>query len=698
MKIKPTIVVIPILLLFNIACSVGDRSIELTDTGEDNNISCPINIDKHDYDVDGSKRMDITDMSDYSDAGTYTGSDVVIGCDGSIYCQSNRLSGVEEVSVGGEHTCSLQYGGKVKCWGKNVDGQLGDGSNKNKNSPVDVVGLSSGVVAVSAGNSHTCALLENGGVKCWGDNSAGQLGNGNNDNKNTPVLVICLESGIKAISAGGSHTCALLENGGVKCWGDNSAGQLGNGNNVNVNIPLDVAGLASGVKAISAGGSHTCALLENGGVKCWGDNSAGQLGNGNNVDVETPAEVKGLQIEAISISTGLGKNTGHTCAILVDKRITCWGDDKYGQLGNGTEMLSYSPIDVTNLESEAIKISSGGSHTCTLLDTGGVKCWGDNQYGQLGNGNNENTNIPVYVTGLISGVKTISAGGYHTCALLENGGVKCWGRNTSGQLGNGNLENRNVPVDVIGLSSGVKAISAGDYHTCALLENGGVKCWGKNMSAQVGNGTYEDKNTPVDITGLSSGVNSISAGNLYTCVLLDKGKAECWRNWGAELSIDIEIDAVSAISVGGFHSCVILNNGGARCWGSNNYGQLGYGSGIYESYTPVDVEGLDKGVKEISAGYYHTCALLDKGEIKCWGLNNYGQLGNELDTKSFNPIDVEGLTAGVIEISAGGEGLYSHTCALLNTGGVKCWGSNYYGQLGNDINGISTLPVYVVCQ
>jgi len=388
MKIKPTIVVIPILLLFNIACSVGDRSIELTDTGEDNNISCPINIDKHDYDVDGSKRMDITDMSDYSDAGTYTGSDVVIGCDVSIYCQSNRLSGVEEVSVGGEHTCSLQYGGKVKCWGKNVDGQLGDGSNKNKNSPVDVVGLSSGVVAVSAGNSHTCALLENGGVKCWG----------------------------------------------------------------------------------------------------------------------------------------------------------------------------------------------------------------------------------------------------------------------------------------------------------------------KNMSAQVGNGTYEDKNTPVDITGLSSGVNSISAGNLYTCVLLDKGKAECWRNWGAEISIDIEIDAVSAISVGGFHSCVILNNGGARCWGSNNYGQLGYGSGIYESYTPVDVEGLDKGVKEISAGYYHTCALLDKGEIKCWGLNNYGQLGNELDTKSFNPIDVEGLTAGVIEISAGGEGLYSHTCALLNTGGVKCWGSNYYGQLGNDINGISTLPVYVVCQ
>ena len=198
------------------------------------------------------------------------------------------------VSAGYSHTCGLTSSGGVKCWGENSYGQLGNGNNTNSNVPVNVSGLSSGVSAISAGGGHTCALLTSGGVKCWGYNEFGQLGNGNNTNSNVPVDVSGLSSGISAISAGGDHTCAMTSGGGVKCWGWNNDGQLGNGNNNDSNVPVDVSGLSSVVSAISAGITHTCALLTSGGVKCWGNNYNGQLGNGNNTDSNVPVDVVGF--------------------------------------------------------------------------------------------------------------------------------------------------------------------------------------------------------------------------------------------------------------------------------------------------------------------------------------------------------------------------------------------------------------------
>jgi len=354
-----------------------------------------------------------------------------------------------------------------------------------------------------------------------------------------------------SVSAGGFHTCALLTSGGVKCWGENDYGQLGNGNNTNSNVPVDVSGLSSGVSAISEGLIHTCAVLTSGGVKCWGYNYFGELGNGSNNDSNVPVDVSGLSSGVSAISAG----QVHTCALLTSGGVKCWGDNYYGELGNGTNTDSYVPVDVLGLSSGVSAISAGGNHTCVLLTSGGVKCWGDNYDGELGNGNNTNSNVPVNVSGLSSGVSAISAGSLHTCALTSSGGVKCWGRNYYGQLGNGNTADSNVPVDVSGLSSGVSAISAGSLHTCALTSSGGVKCWGFNGTGQLGNGTWSNSSNvlPVDVSGLSSGVSAIDAGNGHTCAL--------------------------------------LTSGGVKCWGDNYHGELGNGNNT-DSNVPVDVLGF----------------------------------------------------------------------------------------------------------
>jgi alpha-tubulin suppressor-like RCC1 family protein len=339
---------------------------------------------------------------------------------------------------------------------------------------------------LSNGNHHACIVTAAGGVQCWGENSFGQIGNGTQTNAPSPVDVTGLSSGIAAVSAGGAHTCALTVGGGVTCWGYNGFGQLGDGGFANSPTPVDVEGLSSGVIAISAGGNHTCALTDAGGAKCWGLNLTGQLGDGTMMNRPQPVDVSGLTSDVAAVSAG---QLSHSCALTTAGGVKCWGANGDGQLGNDSNAPSQLPVDVSGLASGVAAISTGGLHTCALAESGGATCWGDNLYGQLGDGTNDDRDTPVAVLGLGSGVDDLSNGFYHTCALLS-GGAKCWGDNTQAQLGVGNTGGQSAtPADVSGLTTGVGSIAAGSvYNTCALMGNGAAKCWGGNAVGQVGNG------------------------------------------------------------------------------------------------------------------------------------------------------------------------------------------------------------------
>jgi alpha-tubulin suppressor-like RCC1 family protein len=241
------------------------------------------------------------------------------------------MTRVTAIAAGERHTCALTMGGGVRCWGNNHDGELGDGTRTDRVTPVDVVGLTSGVAAIAVGWRHSCALTTNGVVKCWGNNHDGQLGDGTTVDRMMPVEVVGLSGGVKAIAARWRHTCALTAAGGVKCWGGNHHGEVGDGTRTDRNKPVDVAGLTSGVKAIASGWRHICALMTTGEVKCWGSNHEGQLGDGTGIDRKAPVDVTVVSSGVTAIAAG-GE---HTCA-LAKGAVLCWGENEDGQLGDGT--------------------------------------------------------------------------------------------------------------------------------------------------------------------------------------------------------------------------------------------------------------------------------------------------------------------------------------------------------------------------
>ena len=234
---------------------------------------------------------------------------------------------------------------EVLCWGADESGQLGDGTElNNKNTPVAVAGLRGQVSAIAPGGRHMCALTAAGGVFCWGNNDAGQLGDGTETNARTPVDVLGLTNGIIAVEAGGHHTCALSGSSVVKYLGDNEDGQLGDGTTVDKNTPVDVMGLTRGARVIAAGGYHTCAVNTAGSVLCWGNNDDGELGAGGAIDQNIIVEASGLTAGIGAIAAG----ELHTCALTTAGAVKCWGDNSQGQLGNGTTIDALTPVDVVH--------------------------------------------------------------------------------------------------------------------------------------------------------------------------------------------------------------------------------------------------------------------------------------------------------------------------------------------------------------
>ena len=377
--------------------------------------------------------------------------------------------------------------------------------------------------AASASRAETAetAKAQMPGAVAFGFNGNGELGNGGITSSDAPVAVN-QASEAAAISAGGFHSLALLDNGTVRAWGYNGYGELGDGTDITSYAPVEVRGL-QGVTAVSAGEFHSLALLNSGNVMAWGGNNDGQLGDGSIANSSLPVAVGGLSgVTAISAG-GCGRFAeGHSLALLSNGRVMAWGDNEYGQLGDGNAANSDVPVEVSGLK-EVVAISAGEFFSLALLKNGTVLAWGRNNLGQLGDGSTQDSDVPVVVQQL-SGATAISAGGCggfpegHSLALLGNGTVKSWGYNAFGELGDGNATNSDVPVEVSGLT-GVTAISAGGSHSLALRETGTVAAWGGNYAGQLGTGSTAGSDVPVEVAGLSA-ATSISAGAFHSLALI----------------------------------------------------------------------------------------------------------------------------------------------------------------------------------
>ncbi|MCB1568519.1 MAG: hypothetical protein KDI69_06885 [Xanthomonadales bacterium] len=326
--------------------------------------------------------------------------------------------------------------GSVRCWGSNGQGQLGDGSTTEHTTPVVVSGIND-ASAISLGSMHSCVRTTSGGVKCWGDNAQGQVGDGSFNDRWLPTAVQGLSAPIMQLSAGARHNCVLTQSGAAKCWGDNAASQLGGDGTVLANpLPVDVYNFNSGGLRISAGGGHTCSVMNDQSVRCWGANTDGQLGV-DDYETHLIPVVLAHPTDAIDIDLG----DMHSCAIVSDGTMLCWGGSSEGQIGSSSSVaFPVVPADTWGLAFNAI--SAGFEHSCAIVDDGSARCWGGNGYGELGRGSFTSSYHAMPVLGLNQPIVSIAAGGRHTCALTQAGGVLCWGDNASGQLGIGRKNNK----------------------------------------------------------------------------------------------------------------------------------------------------------------------------------------------------------------------------------------------------------------
>lgn len=337
---------------------------------------------------------------------------------------------------------------------------------------------------VAAGNDFSCAVTTKSTVRCWGANDAGQLGDGTFSPHPEPVAVTGVTDAVAVTAGSGGHACALTGSGEVQCWGANDIGQLGDGTTTTSPVALRVQGLPGPALSVTAGRSHTCALV-GGDVYCWGSNDAGELGTGTTTDSSQPQRVRGLPGSAVAVSAG----TGFTCALTDRGRARCWGDNGDGQLGDGGTTASPLPLEVRVPDVRFDAITTGDTHACAISG-GSAYCWGANDGGQLGIGTRKRTPDPHRVIALTD-AQSISAGHARTCATTAGRGVLCWG-----DAGAENID-APAPTPVRGLGVEYSRVAVGTFHACATSTDHAVKCWGANPSGQLGDGTLVDRLVPV---------------------------------------------------------------------------------------------------------------------------------------------------------------------------------------------------------
>ncbi|MCA9532683.1 MAG: hypothetical protein KC593_03355 [Myxococcales bacterium] len=606
---------------------------------------------------------------------------------------------VAQVCTGGNHTCVMKPTGEIFCAGRNLDGQLGDGTAQTRWTWAPVQGVA-GATQIACGDAHTCAITGTG-VFCWGQNAAGALGAGHQNVTHRAVQVTGLTDATQ-LALGDNFTCARRSSGAVSCWGEGANGRLGNGAATASSTPVAVSNLADAVE-VSAGRAHACARRAEGSVVCWGAGSSGQLGQGG----ERPSD-SNVPILAAGVTGATHVDAGgnHTCAIA-GAAVMCWGQNNYGQSGAAEGNITV-PAAVAGLAG-ATQLGVASNRTCALVAGGAIQCWGYNNYTAqlLGVGSTEEKVLtPTAVNGISGALRfdTYATGtSASACAINAANQVWCWGTGGSGRFGNGepnslqtatailpDLTALNAPASVLptfpAVAEGLPARTAfevGSHNVCGVRE-GKVYCFGEGSDGRLGHGSTRanPSNAAVAVAGIEDAVD-VSTGLTRTCALRRNGTVACWGSLTGriESSLPIPVDGftdVTAMNVGGtaysMTVCGIHQDGGVSCAGSP------LGANGEATLTATRIAGIT-GATDVIVGTDAACVLAG-GKVLCWGSGSYGQLGNGATSSSATPVEVAGISDAV---DIGG-GSYNY-CAQRRNGSVSCWGSGDDGQLTNGQSG-----------